>query len=345
MQETNDSTLILESRDAAGLSQSDLAKALGISQPVISRAERGVKVNEALVAKIKELGVDGIRKAYEAATKPKTETDEPVKPKKGKPKRGKARAVAKIPAIVLELRAFCKKHSLSIEDMAGELDCRPKIAAALYDNKVATIPKWLVEFLRKGMRDYAPVDPKQFTPAPPGKKVTTVLANGDSIPVEEDDDAPLPLDWPIDRMEFSVRTANILFNAGCKTLGDITKRTYMDFRRTKRCGTKTIKEIEETLAEEGYSLAKGTPGFVMGQFKGPIPPPAAKPPTPTPPPPAPPAPPAPKVPRIKLVTTGGIRINNGDNVAPHLKIDGKTMHVFTLVPGGVYISHVVAEME
>jgi hypothetical protein len=63
------------------------------------------------------------------------------------------------------------------------------------------------------------------------------------------------------------------------------------------------------------------------------------------PPVAPPAPPKPCPPSIKLTTTHGVRLNDGDNVAPHLVIDGKTMHVFTLVPGGVYLSYVKADLQ
>lgn len=33
-------------------------------------------------------------------------------------------------------------------------------------------------------------------------------------------------------------------------------------------------------------------------------------------------------------------IPDGGNIAPVLVLDGKTMHVFTLVPGGVYVSHI-----
>lgn len=59
---------------------------------------------------------------------------------------------------------------------------------------------------------------------------------------------------------------------------------------------------------------------------------------------APAPPPAPKQPEIKLVVEEGKRINNGDNIAPLLRLDGKTMHVFTLVPGGVFVSYVAAEV-
>lgn len=41
----------------------------------------------------------------------------------------------------------------------------------------------------------------------------------------------------------------------------------------------------------------------------------------------------------------GRRLKNGENLAPHLILDGKTLHVFTLVPGGVFVSYVTANVE
>lgn len=70
-------------------------------------------------------------------------------------------------------------------------------------------------------------------------------------------------------------------------------------------------------------------------------------PPPTPAPKAAPASKPVKSPELELVVDGSRnrRVNNGDNIAPHLILDGETMHVFTLVPGGVYISYVTAKSE
>lgn len=53
----------------------------------------------------------------------------------------------------------------------------------------------------------------------------------------------------------------------------------------------------------------------------------------------------PASPPIQLVVEDGARINNGENIAPLLRLDGQTMHVFTLVPGGVFVSYVTVNME
>lgn len=37
-----------------------------------------------------------------------------------------------------------------------------------------------------------------------------------------------------------------------------------------------------------------------------------------------------------------VELQNGDNLAPHLVTDGRTLHVFTLTPGGVKVSYVAA---
>ncbi len=42
---------------------------------------------------------------------------------------------------------------------------------------------------------------------------------------------------------------------------------------------------------------------------------------------------------VAPVATKGVFLANGANLAPHLVLDGRTMHVFTLVPGGVFVSH------
>jgi transcriptional regulator with XRE-family HTH domain len=54
-----------------------------------------------------------------------------------------------------------------------------------------------------------------------------------------------------------------------------------------------------------------------------------------------PAPPAAYKPTVSLERSAGVFLPDGGNIAPLLKLDGKTMHVFTLVPGGVYVSHVI----
>ena len=50
-----------------------------------------------------------------------------------------------------------------------------------------------------------------------------------------------------------------------------------------------------------------------------------------------------KIPAMTAVEARGTFLPNGTNLAPHLTIDGNTMHVFTLVPGGVFLSKLTAK--
>lgn len=48
-------------------------------------------------------------------------------------------------------------------------------------------------------------------------------------------------------------------------------------------------------------------------------------------------------PTMQAVEAQGTFLPNGTNLAPHLTLDGKTMHVFTVVPGGVFLSKLTAK--
>lgn len=50
-----------------------------------------------------------------------------------------------------------------------------------------------------------------------------------------------------------------------------------------------------------------------------------------------------KIPPMTSVEARGTFLPNGTNLAPYLTIDGNTMHVFTLVPGGVFLSKLTAK--
>jgi transcriptional regulator with XRE-family HTH domain len=50
-----------------------------------------------------------------------------------------------------------------------------------------------------------------------------------------------------------------------------------------------------------------------------------------------------KIPPMTAVEARGTFLPNGTNLAPYLTIDGNTMHVFTLVPGGVFLSKLTAK--
>jgi DNA-binding XRE family transcriptional regulator len=50
-------------------------------------------------------------------------------------------------------------------------------------------------------------------------------------------------------------------------------------------------------------------------------------------------------PTFQSVNTEGVFLVNGTNLAPHLTLDGKTMHVFTVVPGGVFLSKLTVKED
>jgi DNA-directed RNA polymerase subunit alpha len=53
----------------------------------------------------------------------------------------------------------------------------------------------------------------------------------------------------VDTLELSVRAANGLINAGCKTIGDIIDKSPNDLLRVKNFGRKSLKELQEVLGE------------------------------------------------------------------------------------------------
>ena len=55
-------------------------------------------------------------------------------------------------------------------------------------------------------------------------------------------------------LDFSIRTWNILWAAGIKTVGELVEKSGRDIRRLKNCGRKSLAEIEERLSEIGLTL-------------------------------------------------------------------------------------------
>jgi Bacterial RNA polymerase, alpha chain C terminal domain/Sigma-70, region 4 len=76
-------------------------------------------------------------------------------------------------------------------------------------------------------------------------------------PSEPSSSLDVVLSVPISSLDLSVRTTNVLKNAGAKCLGDLVSYTEGWLRTLPNCGTKTIKEIRLVLAEHGLVL--GTP--------------------------------------------------------------------------------------
>jgi hypothetical protein len=56
--------------------------------------------------------------------------------------------------------------------------------------------------------------------------------------------------------KLSVRAANVLYNLGIKTLSQLLDYGAVDLLLVPNCGEKTLKEIEEALANIGLKLAK-----------------------------------------------------------------------------------------
>src|SRR5258708_30996499 len=59
----------------------------------------------------------------------------------------------------------------------------------------------------------------------------------------------------VDELELSVRSANCLQNANIQLIGELVQRTEQDMLKTKNFGRKSLKEIKQTLANIGLSLA------------------------------------------------------------------------------------------
>ena len=55
-------------------------------------------------------------------------------------------------------------------------------------------------------------------------------------------------------LDFSIRTWNILWAAGIKTVGELVEKSGRDISRLKNCGRKSLTEIEERLSEIGLTL-------------------------------------------------------------------------------------------
>ena len=65
----------------------------------------------------------------------------------------------------------------------------------------------------------------------------------------------IELDTPIGDCDFSIRTYNCLRRGGVKTVGELYKMSSMDLMKIKNLGKKSLKEIQNFLAEH-MNLAK-----------------------------------------------------------------------------------------
>lgn len=58
----------------------------------------------------------------------------------------------------------------------------------------------------------------------------------------------------IESLDLTVRAYNVLARQGIRTIDDLLKLTVEDLFRLRNCGRRTVKEIQEKLAEHGYKL-------------------------------------------------------------------------------------------
>ena len=62
------------------------------------------------------------------------------------------------------------------------------------------------------------------------------------------------LNTPVEELELSVRSSNCLKNANIRTIGELTKKTEEDLKKTRNFGNKSLQEIIDKLQEWNLSL-------------------------------------------------------------------------------------------
>jgi DNA-directed RNA polymerase alpha subunit len=65
---------------------------------------------------------------------------------------------------------------------------------------------------------------------------------------------PVDLDLPLSVYDFSVRALNVLNRSGVETLRDLVSRSKEELLRFRNMGSRSVREIEEFLTENGLSL-------------------------------------------------------------------------------------------
>ena len=65
---------------------------------------------------------------------------------------------------------------------------------------------------------------------------------------------PSSLDEPIEALNLSIRSHNVLKRAGIQTIADLVKHTREEIESIRNMGKKSSKEIEQALIQRGYSL-------------------------------------------------------------------------------------------
>lgn len=71
----------------------------------------------------------------------------------------------------------------------------------------------------------------------------------------------------VNDMPISVRTKNVLFSAGCYTLGDIVKLEKYDLIKLRNCGRKSIMEITDLVNNSGFTWQMDVDGIIEADMK------------------------------------------------------------------------------
>lgn len=334
------SALAQEAKDlraSIGVSQSSIAGKMGIAQPEVSQIElgrRNLAMTWAYVELLRSTPKEELLKKVATPKPPPEPTPEPVKA---------APPPFKKSAITQEVSAFLRRHSMSFKEFAELSGISDKTVAGMARG-FSVHGAEIVQKARAAMKRY----------------------EGENTPTSEQfKPTPKPVEKPVVKTEVSIKTLHhtteeLLKKAKILTPQALTEVTEADLLKIRRFGRKRLKEVREFLAQFDLKIGQNVPRPFAH-------PPPSRIPNPTPAvthlQPLPPLPAEPAVnhvatspdqrrplgtppePKIKLVVEQGTRINNGENIAPLLRLDGKTMHVFTLVPGGVFVSYVAAEVE
>ena len=89
-----------------------------------------------------------------------------------------------------------------------------------------------------------------------GGAVSFVGVAGNKSPLPQELRKQFEMQLPLSDFEFSVRTTNVLANAGVHTLGQLAAMTEAQILAVNCSGRKTVNEIKEVLAQRGLRLAE-----------------------------------------------------------------------------------------
>ena len=67
---------------------------------------------------------------------------------------------------------------------------------------------------------------------------------------------------PIDELDLTARAHNVLRAEGIDNIGDLLQLTSQQVMMLPNCGMKTLREIQEALAKNGYALLGDPPASI-----------------------------------------------------------------------------------